>query len=84
MAATLAASDRPVTEPSPSRLHSKRTWVIATFVVVVLALAALIFVQAQAIRSHDELQSSRAAAVNAASDEVVTCSPSSTRRPRRI
>jgi Mce-associated membrane protein len=71
MAATLVASDRPVTDPSPSRLHSKRTWGIATFVLVVLALAALIFVQAQAIRSQDDLQSSRAAAVNAASDEVV-------------
>lgn len=71
MAATLVASDRPVTEASPSRLRSKRTWVIATFVLVVLALAALIFVQTQSIRDHNELQSSRAAAVNAASGEVV-------------
>ena len=69
MAATLVASDRAVMDPS--RFRSKRTWVIATFAVVVLALAALIFVQAEAIRSHNELQSSRAAAVNAASDEVV-------------
>jgi Mce-associated membrane protein len=60
-----------VIDPPPSVLRRRSSWLLAGFVVVVLVLATLVFLQTRSIRSHDDLVSKRAAAVNAASGEVV-------------
>src|SRR6476646_6520378 len=61
MAGSSASSDRALT----------RTVAVAALAVLLVGLAVLAFLQTLSIRHHDDLDASRSAAVNAASDEVI-------------
>lgn len=67
MAGSPAPTDREVTR----RRINGRTLAVGALAVVLVALAALAFVQTLSIRDHNDLEARRSAAVNAASDEVV-------------
>jgi Mce-associated membrane protein len=57
---------------TPSDRALTRTVAVAALAVLLVGLAVLAFLQTLSIRHHDDLDARRSAAVNAASDEVIS------------